>query len=195
MQEAKAKLEGIRSSYKEEARQELEKKRRELDELTHRLRKYVDSLKRTVVRSPVSGVVKTLYVFTRGGVVKPGGTVAEVVPAGDRLVIEARLPTQDIGYVQVGQSAVIKLASSDDVRFGPLEGRVTNVSPDTLVTREGAPYYKVRIETGSDHFSRGNLTYCLFPGMQVTASIRTGQWTVLRYLLDPILFSLDDALG
>jgi adhesin transport system membrane fusion protein len=143
----------------------------------------------------VNGVIKTLYINTVGGVLSPGDVVADIVPVGDKLIIEAELPTQDIGYVSTGQPAVIRLASADAVRYGKLDGIVTNVSPDTLVTQEGAPFYKVRIETKSDHFRKGSLQYQLFPGMQVIASIQTGERTVLEYLSDPFLSSIGDALG
>ena len=108
-------------------------------------------------------------------------------------MIEARLKTQDIGYVQAGQSALVKLASADALRFGGLDGTVVQVSPDTLVTRDGIPYYKVRIETEEDRFSKGDQQYRLFPGMQVVASIHTGTRTVLEYLTGLILGSLDEA--
>ncbi|MEQ8192993.1 MAG: HlyD family efflux transporter periplasmic adaptor subunit, partial [Rhodospirillales bacterium] len=149
---------------------------------------------RTVLRSPVDGVVKTLYVTTIGGVLKAGSTVVDIVPAGDRLIVEAKLPTQDIGYVRRGQQAQVKLASIDAMRFGNLPGKVVNVSPDTLVTKEGLPFYKVRIETEGDHFQRGDLRYQLYPGMQVMTNIQTGQRTVLEYLLDPFLRSFDEAM-
>ncbi len=194
LKEARARLKGISSTREEEVRTELEEKRRRLDELTQRLSKYADNLKRTELRSPVGGVVKTLYVFTRGGVVAPGGTVVDVVPGEDRLIIEAQLPTQDIGYVQVGQIAKIKLASADARRFSAIEGTVSQVSPDTLITSQGIPFYKVRIETKQDFFERGDLRYRLFPGMQVTASIQTGQRTIFEYLLDPFLYSIETAM-
>ena len=146
------------------------------------------------MRSPVDGTIKTLYVVTVGGVIRPGDTIVDIVPAGDRLIIEAKLPTQDIGYVALGQAAIIKLASSDAMRFGGLKGNVVNISPDTLLTPEGMPYYKVRIETESDHFQRGQLRYNLFPGMQVVASIQTGKRTVLQYILDPLRGAMSDAL-
>ena len=117
------------------------------------------------------------------------------MPAGDKLVIEAKLQTQDIGYVVPGQAAIVKLASGDAMRFGALKGTVTHVSPDTLQTPDGNPYYRVRIVTEDDHFSRGSLVYNLFPGMQVMASIQTGTRTVLRYLVDPLLANLDVAMG
>lgn len=192
--EARARLEGARNGFAEEVKRELESARRSHQELSQRMLKFADSLRRTIVRSPVDGIVKTLYVATVGGVVKPGNSVADIVPAGDRLVVEARLPTQDIGYVSPGQTVLVKLASADAMRFGGLEGTVVNISPDTLTTQDGVPYYKIRIETGRDRFERGRLQYRLFPGMQVIASIQTGTRTVLEYIFDPFLNAFGDAL-
>ena len=188
------KLEAIRDSFHEKVREALEKKRRSLDEFSSRLRKFEDSLRRTVLRSPVDGVVKTLYVVTVGGVVSPGGTVVDIVPAGDRLIIEAKLPPQDIGYVHPGQTALVTLASSDAIRFSNLVGEVVNISPDTVETPDGRSYYKVRIATESDFFERQSMRYRLVPGVQVVASIRTGQRSVLAYLIDPFLNSARTAM-
>ncbi len=66
--------------------------------------------------------------------------MVDIVPAGDRLVIEAKLPTQDIGFVRTGQDALVKLASADAMRFDNLDGRVVSVSPDTLLSPEGQPF-------------------------------------------------------
>ncbi len=194
LKEAQSQLQGIYNSFAEEAGKELESSRLEYNELSQRIDKYRDSLERTILRSPVTGIIKTLYPTTIGGVLKPGDAVVDIVPAGDKLVIEARLQTQDIGYVQAGQPALVRLASNDARRFGGLDGTVVQVSPDTLITRDGIPYYKVRIETAQDRFSRGDRQYRLFPGMQVVASIRTGSRTVLEYLAGPILVSLSGAM-
>lgn len=192
--EAGVRLDGILHAQRADARQELEDKRRSLDEFQSRLGKFQDSLQRTVLRAPVDGVVKTLYVTTIGGVIKPGGTVLDLVPGGDKLVIEARLPTQDIGYVHPGQTATVKLASADAIRFGNLDGKVIQVSPDTLQTAQGASFYKVRIETERDFFEQRSLRYRLVPGVQVVANILTGQRSVLEYLLDPFLAASRTAL-
>ena len=193
--EAKARLAAIRAAFHEDARKAMEEASRSRKELLQRLRKVEDSLRRTVLRAPVDGIVKTLHVVTRGGVVQPGKTVVDVVPADDRLVIDARLPTHDIGYVRPGQAVKVRLASAEATRFGALAGTVVHVSPDTIQSAEGAPYYKVRIETERGFFEHRSLRYNLFPGMQVQCSIRTGSRTVLQYLLDPYVSSLEDALG
>lgn len=192
--EARARLDNVQRSAETEINESLGEKRRSLDEYTSRLRKFTDSLDRTVLRAPGDGVIKTMYVATVGGVVRAGGTVADLVPAGDVLVIEARLPVQDVGHVRRGQTATIKLASAEAVRFGNLEGKVVNVSPDALVTAQGATFYKVRIETERDYFQQRNLRYDLVPGVQVATSILTGRRTVLEYLLDPLIGGTDTAL-
>jgi adhesin transport system membrane fusion protein len=192
--EARSKLERTEQTFREEARGELEETTRQLEEMKQRMRKYSDTLQRTIIRSPVRGVVKTLYFVTIGGVVKSGDVIVDIVPMEDRLVVEAHLPIQDIGYVQPGQDAVVKLASRDAGRFGKLEGEVIHVSPDTFTTQEGATFYSVRIVTGGDSFKRGNFEYKLIPGMLVTAYIHTGERTVLDYLLDPFMDSLDQAM-
>ena len=184
----------VKSTYQQEVRTDLEQARRQLAEFAPRMTKFEDSLKRTVLRAPVDGVIKTLYVVTIGGVLRAGDTVVDIVPVDDRLVIEAKLPTQDIGFVQQGQRALVKLASTDAMRFDSLEGKVVSVSPDTLIAQDGVPFYKVRIETDRDHFARGNIRYNLFPGMQVSASIHTGERTVLEYIFDPFLDSMGSAM-
>jgi len=193
-EEAKSNLHIVSASFREEAQQKLDEASRSRDELSQRLKKFEDSLKRTVLRAPVDGIVKTVYVFTRGGVVQPGRTVLDIVPKGDRLIIEAQLPTQDIGYVQPGQAVKVKLASADAARFQDLAGEVVTVSPDTLVTEQGVPYYKVRIATQRTYFEDGALRYSLFPGMQVICAIQTGTRRVFQYILDPLIGRMGDAL-
>jgi adhesin transport system membrane fusion protein len=187
LRQASADKDRIRSRFSEDARTKLDLARRQLDEFAPRLSKFEDNLDRKILRSPVDGVVKTLHVVTIGGVVRAGDPVIDIVPEGDRLIIEAKLKPQDIGYVRSNQPARITLASSDAMRFDNLDGTVLRVSPDTIIGTDGQPYYKVRIETVRNHFRRGNNRYDLFPGMQVMAGIHTGERTVLEYLLDPFL--------
>jgi len=187
-------LEAIRNTIDEKVREELESKRRSFEEFTSRMRKFEDSLRRTVLRSPVDGVIKTLHVVTVGGVVSPGETIVDVVPGGDNLIIEAKLPPQDIGYVHEGQTALVTLASADANRFGNIKGKVVQVSPDTIEASDGQVFYKVRIATEKDFFARNQLTYRLVPGVQVTTSIRTGERSVLAYVTDPLMNSARTAM-
>ncbi|MBF0380068.1 MAG: HlyD family type I secretion periplasmic adaptor subunit [Magnetococcales bacterium] len=194
LKESRSTLARASFEFQEQAQGKLSEIRGQVSELDARLRKYSDSLLRRIISSPVDGVVKTLLVFTEGGVLQPGGTVLEIVPGGDKLVIESKLPIQDIGYVKEGQKAKVSLTSSDASRFGKLEGIVSQISPDTLVTEDGIPYYKVRIVTGEAKFKKGDLEYRLFPGMVVQAAIHTGSRTVLEYLFSPFVSYIDPAL-
>lgn len=192
--EARERMKKIENAFREQAREDLMKRRQELEEFSQRMRRFEDSLKRTVIRSPVDGVVKRLHFVTVGGVVQAGDTIVDIVPSTDRLVVEAHLPISDIGYVLVGQRALVRLASRDAARFGKLEGKVQHVSPDTFTTPEGRTYYSVRIVTDGDSFRHGDFEYKLVPGMIVLASIHTGTRTVLEYLLDPFIGSIGQAL-
>ena len=193
--EAKSRLEQAQIAFREDARNGLDETKREIDELSERMKKFEDSLDRTVLRAPVPGVVKSIHISTIGGVVKPGDTVVDIVPGEDKLIVEAQLPTQDIGYVQIGQEAILKLNSPSLQRFGHVVGKVVHISADKLIREEdGQPYYKVRIEPERNYFLREEQRYDVFPGTQIMASIRTGTRTVVEYLLDPFLGSFQEAM-
>ncbi len=194
---AKEELAHAQDSYREDVENELKKVQREYMELSQRQRKFHDSQDRTTLRATEEGIVKSLSVVSVGEVIQPGATVAEIVPVGDKLVIEAHLAIQDIGYVHNGQRAVVKLASRDARRFGNIEGKVINVSPDavTHTTPSGVnTYYRVLVETEQDHFSRSANRYDLFPGMRVVVGIHIGQRSVLGYFLDPFFDAMSASL-
>lgn len=192
--QAEIELEGIEREYQRDLREELEDANRALAEYKSRLTKFEDSLARTIVRAPSAGTIKTLYFTTEGGVVRPGEMVADIVPEGDRLVIEARLPVPEIGHVVPGQSVSIRLQSAEAVRYGVIQGTVARVSPDAIKPEDAEPYYAVNVETSAGAFESAAGRYQLVPGVQVICSIITGERTVLEYLLSPVLAAGDTAL-
>ncbi|MBF0437090.1 MAG: HlyD family type I secretion periplasmic adaptor subunit [Magnetococcales bacterium] len=194
LKEANAQIKLINSAYEEDVAKQLESARRELNENKARIGKFDDNVRRTTIKSPVRGVVKTLNVATMGGVIKAGDTILDIVPEDDELVIEAKLAIRDIGYITVGQKAKVRLISSDASRFGELAGKVVNIGPDTLVTKDGNPFYKARIETEKSFFSSRGQTYRLVPGMIVQVSILTGTRTVLEYVFSPLFNAMHAAL-
>lgn len=179
------KLTQIRNEFSENVHDMLQKTRRTLLEYDQRLAKFEDNLERTVIRSPDEGVVKSIYISNEGEVVMPGVTIMDIVPVGDKLVIEAHLPLNDIGYVHEGQQAIIRLTSQDARRYGMLKGRVANIAPDAITTEQGGTYYKVLTLTDRDRFEKEGQVYHLYPGMRVLVGIKTGERTVLEYLLYP----------
>lgn len=194
LSEARANLEKIRTGHHKDIENQLKKVRQDLEEIQQRQRRHADSLERTILRSPVEGVIKTLHVTTVGGVIRSGMDVVEIVPAGDKLVIESMLPVGDIGYVHEGQDATVRLASRESVMFGKLEGTVIHVAPDTTVTPEGGAYYAVRVQTEEDRFVHNDMEYRLYPGMIMQVAIHTGSRTVLQYVLDPLMGTMSGVL-
>lgn len=102
VRDTKSLKKNIRLMFAQEVRTKLEESQKEFREIKERLRKARDNLKRTVLRSPVNGIVKKLRIVTKGGVVPPGGKVIDIIPEEGSLVVEARLPPYDIGYVSIG---------------------------------------------------------------------------------------------
>ncbi|OEJ67253.1 hypothetical protein BEN30_09685 [Magnetovibrio blakemorei] len=188
-------LQSLRLGEDEQLRKELGETSRELAEFSERVRKFADSRARTTIRAPIDGAVMTLYVVTEGGVVAPGGTVLSMVPGGDRLVVEVRLPVGEVGFVRPGQRARLQLVSTAGRGFSPLDGKVTQISPDSIAEQDQQPFYLVRIAPAADAFADDVARYSLRPGVEVEASIVTGSRSVLRYVLDPFLGSLKNGLS
>lgn len=190
LREAEDKELHYNNSYKVEAREKRRKTLQELNELSYRLKKFSDNQNRTTIKAPVNGIIKTLYLDTKGGVVPPGRTILDIVPTGGALIVEAQLSIEDVTSIKPGQKAIVKLASRNARRVGKISGEVVQISPDAMTTEQGVTYYATRIKTDQNYFLWGKERYQLIPGMGVAVFIHTGYRTVLQYLLDPFLDSM-----
>jgi adhesin transport system membrane fusion protein len=189
-QETQANINEVAFSFKEKSIEQLKEVQQELNEFLVRFKKFEDSLKRTIIRSPINGVIKKLYIVTKGGVIKPGDTIADIVPSEERLIIEAHLSISDIGYVQKDQAAMIQLPTSDARKYDKLPGKVINISPDTFTDENGRTFYNVLIESERNYFQSGDQKYKLYPGMVLLAYIHINKRTVLEYIVDPFMNTL-----
>ncbi len=143
-----------------------------------------DRVKQSVIRSPLNGFVKRLYVNTIGGVVGAAKDIIEVVPSEDNLSIEAKVPPKDIGFLRVGQKALVKLTAYDFSIYGGLDAVVDSIGADSITDEKGNSYYIVRVKTHKLQLKK-NLP--IIPGMQAEVDIQTGSKSILTYLLKPIL--------
>lgn len=148
---------------------------------------------RAEIKSPTDGIVKNMRFNTIGGVIGPGEPILEIVPTGDKLVIEARLDPTDRGYVTEGQSALVKISTYDYARYGGLDGRVILVAPDSSTDDEGEPYFRVVVETDRTYLGATEGQLPITPGMQATVDIKTGDRSVIDYLIKPVLKLKDEA--
>ncbi|WP_437180370.1 HlyD family type I secretion periplasmic adaptor subunit [Pseudomonas khorasanensis] len=178
-----------RSDYMVRAREDLAKANAEAQMLEAVIRGRTDSLSRLTLRSPVRGIVKDIEVNTIGGVIAPNGQVMQIVPLDEQLLIETRISPRDIAFIHPGQAAKVKITAYDYSVYGSLDGEVVTISPDTLQD-EAKPeifYYRVFIRTYSDELrNKAGKRFAIVPGMIATVDIRTGEKTVLDYLIKPL---------
>ncbi len=171
----------------------LELTREQLVRLDENLSATKDTLERTLIRAPISGVVMNLQVHTEGGVIAPGQPLLDIVPNSGRLIVEARVNPMDRDTVRIGQFAEVQFSAFNQRVTEAVQGRVTLISADRLIdpiTNE--PYYLAKIELldNPEEVLNGAPIY---PGMQAEVLIITGTRTAFSYLFDPILKSFNRA--
>ena len=166
--------------------------------------------------APVDGTVQQLAVHTIGGVVTPAQTLLAIVPAGSKLMIDASVQNRDIGFVEVGQDAQIKIDTFNFSRYGLLHGKVLSVSQDSMERQKpgdktngdpqkkidddsseppgGELVYDAHVALDSTQMQIGDKLVNLEPGMAVTVEIKTGERRIISYLLSPLMRYKEDAL-
>jgi adhesin transport system membrane fusion protein len=146
-----------------------------------------DQVTRTLVRSPMKGIVQKLFVHTIGGVIQPGADILEIVPTDSTLLVEVKIKPSDIAFIYFGQKAIVKFTAYDFAIYGGLQGEVVLISADTVKDEKENVFYKVRIKTEKNYLERNGKKLKIIPGMTVSADIITGRKSVLDYILKPIL--------
>lgn len=173
--------------FRREAQEELAKTDQEIARIVELSNQATDQGLRAEIKSPNDGIVKNMKVNTIGGIVKPGEPILEIVPTGDNLVIESKLNPTDRGYVERGQSALIRVSTYDYARYGGLEGRVVLVAPDSTTDEKGNVFFRVVVQPEKTYFGRRSGELPITPGMQATIDIHTGTKSVVQYLVAPVL--------
>ena len=166
----------------------------ELAEVSQTLVRLNDRVDRLDIRTPVRGIVKGLEVRTINAVIAPGELIMEIVPLADELVVEARVSPRDVGHVEAGQRAEVRVSSYDFARFGSVAGEVRQISAATFLDEAtGEPFYRVVVALEQDHVGTQPERNRIIPGMTVEADILTGAKTILEYLLRPVYRGLTGA--
>ncbi len=177
----------VRNTFYAGVADDLAKARAEMSGVAGDLPGLRDRADRTAVRSPIDGVVHRVLVQTIGGVVQPGETIVEVVPAGDTPMIEAKVKPADIGYLHVGQEARVRISAYDSSAYGSLNGTIETISPDAIEDpKDGARHFLVTVRLDETAFASAKGPLPPTPGMAATVDILNGKRTVLAYLLKPI---------
>ena len=153
-----------------------------------------NKIERAIVRSPLSGIVKDLHFNTVGGVVQPGIDIIEIVPIDDYLLVEAKISPKDIGFIQQGMKAVVKITAYDYTVYGGLDGVVEYISADTLKNEKDEDYYRVHVRTNKNYLGLIEGELQIIPGMVTNVDIVTGDKTIMEYLFKPIIRGLKNAM-
>jgi adhesin transport system membrane fusion protein len=182
--ESNRKIQEISFTFKSEIRKELSETLGKLNVSSAGGVGLADRVDKSALRSPVKGTVKRLLVNTVGGVVQPGKEVVEVVPLEESVLLDAKVPAKDIGFLRPGDKAVVKFTAYDFSIYGGLDGKVEVIGADSVTDDRGNTYYMVRVRTAKSQIGKG---MPIIPGMLAEVDILTGQKTVLSYLLKPVL--------
>ena len=180
--ESNRRLDNVGASRKQEQAKQLSSVLIELNETRQQIESTLGRLDRAKIKAPVGGVVLELKVKHPGQTVASGDPVVEIIPIDSVLIAETRLPPTEISHVSLGQLARVAIDGVEPHRHGYLEGDVEAISPSTFIDENAMPYYRASIALASDQLGGIPLT----AGMTVQAQIKTGQRTILEYLLKPV---------
>ena len=194
LKEAERRVEERHALFVSDARTKLAETKVEMAALSESLNSTEDRLRRTEVRSPVDGSVKTLNVNTVGGVIRPGMDLMEIVPLQDSLLVEAKVRPQDIAFIRPGQDAKVKITAYDYSIYGTLPAKVENISADTIVDDQGRSYYQIRVRTDHNFLQKDGNRLPIIAGMIAEVDVLTGKRTVLDYLMKPFIRGKEKAM-
>ncbi|MDM0065997.1 HlyD family type I secretion periplasmic adaptor subunit [Variovorax sp. J31P207] len=182
------------NKFRADANSELTRLEGELAQSKENVGAREDVMNRTTVKAPVKGTVKNIRVTTIGGVIQQGADIMEIVPLEDQLVVETKIKPSDVAFVRPGLPATVKISAYDYAIYGGLHGTVEHLSPDTLkddekarAGRADATYYRLMVRTDRAALSAGGKEFPIMPGMTATVEVRTGEKSILSYLLKPVL--------
>lgn len=180
--------------FRSEANNELTRSESELAQALEVLKGREDVMNRTSITAPVRGTVNNIRVTTRGGVIQQGAEIMTLIPLEDRLLVEVKIKPADVAFIYPGLEATVKITAYDYSIYGGLSGKVEHISSDTLFDeekartgRENPTYYKVYVRTDRASLDAHGRSFPIIPGMIASVDIKTGEKTVLAYLLKPVL--------
>ena len=194
-QAAKNNARRLESERQSEILTQIDKQQQELTDLEGRLFQAREQQKQSTIRAGVTGTVYNVKVAKTGAAVHAGDELLSIVPASEELLVEAKVPNQDIGFIKTGMRVKVKLATFPYQEYGMVEGTVSKISPNAVSEQEAGLVFPVQVRL-KQHFVKVNgQEVSLAPGMAATAEIVTRQKTVLSFLLDPITGSWDRAFS
>ncbi|SNT12506.1 HlyD family type I secretion periplasmic adaptor subunit [Sphingopyxis indica] len=188
VREAQAEMARARYDFQQEALNERSQVTTKMAVNQETIRGAEGRLARSEIRSPARGVVNDLLVNTLGGYVNAGEQIMQIVPLGEKLLVETRVTPRDIAFIKVSDPANVKVTAYDFSIYGGLKGKVVRVSPDSIYDEvERQAYFTLVVETSDAFLVSNGKQLPITPGMLCDVEILTGKKSVLSYLLKPVL--------
>ena len=195
LQEALANLRNLKSGLELEQNSQIAALVNEEAVVSENIKKLRNQLERTRISAPINGVVSYLRYRSPGSVIAPGAVVMSVVPTDAVKLVEARVPSGDIGFVTVGQEVDVKLQPYDSSVYGTVPGKVVSIAPSTIQDPvDHRYYYRTRIRLDQQFVDEKNRRYPVQVGMPVVADIQGLRRSVLQYLFKPFSRTLNSAM-
>jgi adhesin transport system membrane fusion protein len=188
--ELEGKLQTIENDYMQRAREEVTQLQQQFISEQYKLLERENILKHTELVAPLAGIVKSLRIDTVGGVLRAGDELMQISPADNDLFVEVKINPSDIGSLELGMDASIKIDAFDYTIYGGLEGELVYLSSDTL-TQEAADgqnsvFYKAMIKINQQSTNPKLSLNDLKAGMTASIDVQTGSRTVLAYIMKPV---------
>ena len=190
IQESSAQIEEKLQFFKSEISLELQEKISDIKKLEARFVTDSDRLEKTIIKSPVDGIVKQININTIGGVIRSGEDLIEIVPDSEILLIEAKIDPKDIAFINPSLKVRVKLTAYDFSIYGGLEGKIIEISADSIKdieSRDGKSFYKIVVKTDKNYLEHNGEKLIIIPGMIAKVDIVTGKKTIIDFFLKPIL--------
>lgn len=184
--EAELKIGQSEKEYTEKVVDELRKVQAQLAEVTEQRLALEDKLRRIIVRAPRGGRINALAIHTEGGVVAPGAPIMQVIPEGERLIIDAQLAPQDIDKVRKGGPAYVRFTAFSSRTTPSLAGTVLSVSPAQIVDQQGRSYFTAQVVLAEGEIGKLPAGHALVPGMPAEVFIETNSRSILSYFVKPL---------
>ena len=182
------------AEWNKQLQEELINSRKQYNTLSEQVRKASLKNKLIEIKAPVDGSVNKLDIHTVGAVVKEAEPLMEVVPEGTPMEIEGWMENKDIGFVTVDMPVEIKVDAFNFQKFGTLTGKVREISPDAIEDKERGQIYRVMVSLDEEKLHMDNKELSIYPGMAVTAEIKTRKKRIIDFFLEPFQTYKNEAL-
>lgn len=194
MGETRMQLTSLQNERASQSAEGLRDSQTKLADVIPRLTTARQNLAATVIRSPVQGYIFNLTQFTVGGVVGAGEVIMDVVPAATPLTVTAMIKPEDVDEVHAGMPAKVKLTGLNQRFSDSLDATVAVVSADRITNdKSGVSYYRVDLRIAPAELKKLKKGVQLTPGMPAQALIKTGDRSIMGFLISPIVDTLEDA--